>query len=309
MIIGIIIGYFWEFKSRKNYEKSLLKYTYFKSKWVRLLLVSYNKYDETKQVFSGYYDFESGKNIEEEIEPDVLWKRVVPGNRYCFHKIWKKYPIFPSENILNLAADKYETYLLLKKYQVQSSMLSTFFWNIEVQSSFSEDIVLKPVRGSGGRNIQFLKKEVLLKNKEQYQDIKSHFIVQDFIDFSNGYPWLVGWNHDLRLCYIGGKLCFAYMREAQKWSLMSNIHQWGVWYWIDTLKIPSELIEIAQEIHEYLSDETCLYSLDFAYSLTEKRWYLIEINSIPWELSESGKLEPWQILYYDDVIKLADTIT
>ena len=301
MKVGILIGYFWPPLVRKNLNDNIKMLKFFRKHSVELSLISYNFYDAEKKCFTQYVDIEHTKIITKEYKPDVIWKRVEIWNYYTHHIIGKSYPIIPSENIFSLSGNKYESYLFFKKYQARTQLLTTFFSNTGVQESFANDVVLKPLRGSWWRQVEFMKKKDLLKNRENYEITKNTYIIQEYKDFTQWYPGLVSWNHDLRLCYISGKLSFAYMRESQDGSLLSNIHTGGKGYGITKTDIPKDLVYLTDEIIQSIGDIT-LFSLDFGYCLSENRWYLIELNAIPWTLGWWDTLDLWQQSYFTDLI-------
>ena len=73
-----------------------------------------------------------------------------------------------------------------------------------------------------------------------------------------------------------------YIRMPKAGSLKSNIASGGRQFSVPMDQIPQELYDLSTQIHEKLGvQHNDLYSLDFAYCLDEKRWYLIEINSAP----------------------------
>lgn len=141
-----------------------------------------------------------------------------------------------------------------------------------------EKIVLKPVSGSGGQGVFILEKAKVLA-----EAIVFPVLAQEFLSAYKGIPGFSEEENvaDLRLVYIGGKLCYALSRVAQKNSLLTNFHQGARAVLVPNERIPESAMLIAQKIVKRLSlfpkNNT---SLDFMFD-EQKKPYLIEINTKP----------------------------
>ena len=107
-------------------------------------------------------------------------------------------------------------------------------------------------------------------------------LVQNFQEFTGGYPGLVEGNHDVRLVFKGREPFMNYIRKPAEGSLKSNIAGGGSQLTVAMNEIPQELFDISAKVQDRLGiRHNDLYSFDFAYCSKDKRPYLIEINSAP----------------------------
>lgn len=100
-------------------------------------------------------------------------------------------PVFPSRKLVTIANDKYEMYLFLKNYQPETTLLKMFFSSESLRKNFPEQLAIKPIRSNSGKGIEFFTKDELIANKERFEGLGSLYIVQEFKDFSKGFPGLV----------------------------------------------------------------------------------------------------------------------
>jgi glutathione synthase/RimK-type ligase-like ATP-grasp enzyme len=186
-----------------------------------------------------------------------------------------------SQKVSIISNDKYENFLFLKKHQPKTYLLKTFFYEHKKIHLYSK-IVIKPIRASWGKWIELTTTEELMKNRDKFIGLEELFIVQEFKDFSKGYPWIVDWNHDIRLMFAGKNIIETTLRIPEKWNFKSNIWSWWTQSTLSKKLLPKELLNLSKKIYKELDLQwDDILSMDFAYCTIEKKRYLIEINAYP----------------------------
>ncbi len=224
--------------------------------------------------------------IQEPYKPDILWVRTWQ-TLYHLDEMLRdaSFCTVPSMRLKHIESDKYQVYKYLQEFQPKTTLLTTYYFYPWLQEQFAENIVVKPVSWTWWYGVEFFTKDELCSNEvfTKYSWAESMHIVQDYKNFSDWCPWLVEWNHDVRLVFAWDKAMINYIRVPKSWSLKSNIASGGRQFSVPQKKIPQELYDMSKAIQQKLwVNQNDLYSLDYAYCLDEKRRYLIEINSAPW---------------------------
>jgi glutathione synthase/RimK-type ligase-like ATP-grasp enzyme len=258
---------------------------FFQSYGLELVRVSINKFNKRQWYFTEYHIFDStGKNImvKKPYKPDIIWIR--KWGEIC-HKFetFHNFLLIPSQKIVTLWNDKFDQYQFLHTYQPYTSLLSAFFNNKSIQKLFSGKVVLKPIRSSWWKWIQLTTVNTLLKEKEKYAWLEKLYIVQQFKDFSKWYPWIVKGIHDVRFMFAGKNIIETTCRIPKPWGFKSNVSDWGTVIALKKSQIPKQLLSLSKKIYKdlHIQDDN-IFSMDFSYCSSEKKRYLIEINSSPW---------------------------
>ena len=160
--------------------------------------------------------------------------------------------------------------------------------------------VIKPSVGSGGQGIAIKEKNKLLNYKIKKGET---YVLQEFIDTSNGIKNLVKQTHDLRVIVVNGKIIYSYLRIPKKGKFLCNIHQGGKMITIKNNQIPKKIKSMIKSIDKKLKKyKPRNYAADFFIGKNQKP-YLIEINTKPGILfnKEDEKLK---IKYYNKLIKI-----
>lgn len=127
----------------------------FRKHGIDLRRVSMHSLDMETGIFRDYVDMDPSGQFQvfnEPYKPDIIWNRSSDGQLYIFASLEKVgISVFPSSRIISIASDKYETYLLLKKHQPYSVLLSSFFTDALCRENLSDRVVLKPIRASSGK--------------------------------------------------------------------------------------------------------------------------------------------------------------
>ena len=141
----------------------------------------------------------------------------------------------------------------------------------------SEKAVLKPIIGSGGFGIKIKKKEKLAKRKLQKN---KEYVLQEFIDTSNGIKGLTKNTHDFRIVVINGKPLYSYIRTPRRGGFLANLHQGGSMQNVKISQIPKEALEILKEVDSKLKKfKPRFYTVDVFFG--KEKAYLIEVNTMP----------------------------
>ena len=251
---------------------------------ISLVRISMNKFNEKQQCFIEYNTLASTwKNItiKKKYTPDVIRNRKSIAIRHKYETC-KNFLIVPSEKIAVLGNDKFENYKFTEKYQPFTVLLSSFFCNTTIQKTFKNKIVVKPIRANWGKWIILTTVPELLKKRKKYHWLEELYIVQQFKDFSKGYPWICTGNHDVRFMFAGNKIIEITLRIPKKWDFRSNLWSGGTQKNLQKNRIPKELFSLSKKIYKELHlDGKDILSMDFAYCKKDKQRYLLEINASP----------------------------
>ncbi len=287
-------------------EKKLIQE--FNDQGVELHYVSPHYYNEQKGEFSEHVlvwedDMEI---INEPYQPDILRVRTSQWLQHMDHMFaYAPFKTVPSMRLKHIESNKYEVYQFLAEFQPKTTLLTTFYCYKRMQQEFGKKVVVKPVGGTWWYGINFYTQKEL-KSPEVYSSYKwteTFHIVQEFKNFTWWYPWLVEGNHDVRIVFKGRKPFMNYIRQPKKWSLKSNIAWWGSQFSIPMKDLPKELLVMSKQIQKKIwIKEEDIYTCDFAWCSTDKKPYLIEINSAP-GIRFPEKDKKYRSKFYKDIAK------
>ncbi len=283
--VAIENGYNTIYKAKDLYGARLFMQNIFRKHDIELVRVSINKFNAKKKYFTEYNSMDSLWNnilINKTYTPDIVWIRKWTWIKHKYDNL-QSFAIVPSEKIAVLWNDKFENFKFTHKYQPTTFLLSWFFNNTSIQKKFSDIIVLKPIRSNWGKWIILTTTKQILQNKKKYIWLDELYIVQQFKDFSQWYPWICKGNHDVRLMFAGKKIIEITLRIPKTWDFRSNIWSWGVQVPLQKNQLPKELLSLSRKIYKDLNLKgNDIFSMDFAYCKKEKKRYLLEINASPW---------------------------
>lgn len=282
--IAIEMWYTNQFSWFDEYWARLFMQDFFSKYSIELVRVSINKFNQKKQYFTEYNIFDNTwKNfiIRKKYIPDIIRSRKWMAVHHK-HDTFKNFILVPSQKISIIWNEKFENYKYAEKYQPFTTLLSSFFWSKNIQKTFNNKIVLKPIRANGWKWIVLTTVPELLKKRKKYNGLEELYIVQQFKDFSKWYPWICTCNHDIRLMFAGKNIIEITLRTPKKWDFRSNIWSWGTQKNLQKGQIPKDLLALSIQIYKDLNlDNTDIFSMDFAYCKKDKQRYLLEINSCP----------------------------
>lgn len=271
--------YEWWIKEMRYYRNA-----FFLERWIQLVILSIKDFDIKKWVFTRYksQDWEFAI-INDEILPEVVWTRTsVDYERYLIAMEWNT-KIFPSKLVVQLANDKRNTYRYLKEYQPETFLLSDIMKDMSLLKEIWETYILKPRTWFWWEWVQKVNKSELVEFDKNNDSEK--YILQKVCNFSWWYPWIVKWNHDVRLVFIWWKLSYSTVRTSEN-DFRVNVSQWWRSDMIDKKNIPDSLLKIAMQCLKRLWwNTTWVVWIDFWFDSDENKRKLIEVNFSPWFVS------------------------
>ncbi|OGI22092.1 MAG: hypothetical protein A2808_03650 [Candidatus Moranbacteria bacterium RIFCSPHIGHO2_01_FULL_55_24] len=151
--------------------------------------------------------------------------------------------------------------------------------------------VLKPAKGMQGKGILIDKPENLA---HVVLEEKSEYVLQEFVDTSQGIPGITEGYHDLRIVVVNGKITLAHVRTPKEGSLLANVALGGSIEEVPLEKIPSFILSCVQEIQAVIDEEFDfpLYSIDFGIQAGSQP-FVFELNDqigFPSEKMNSSEL-------------------
>jgi len=228
-----------------------------------------------EQTYLGELDFENLSYFKKEnITADAVYDRS-GGLSFPTNNINKK--VLNCIAFKTLCNDKNSMYGLLKKYMPKSFEITSQKSFIKMLEKFDNSslIVLKPAKGLGGKGIIIANKDTIKNTKLEK---KESYVLQEFVDTSNGIKGITNKKHDLRVIVIGGKIIYANLRTPKKGSLLANVSQGGKIKEIPIEKIPKKVKLIVKKIQNKIDKKYNypIYSIDFGISNSKP--YVFEIN-------------------------------
>ena len=214
--------------------------------------------------FNGAWLFKDGKfeRVEKIIKIDLVFDWV--GNLMFPPKGDKNLKIVNTREFKELSCNKWEAYLALRDYMPKT------YWVGELENAtkiigqvMTDNIVLKPYDGLRG-------KDIFIGAKEKLKDFKPEktagkYILQEFVDTSNGIPNLTPGKHDLRVVVINGEATWCHIRVPAEGSFLANAAQGGNLTEIDYELVPESVKKIVKIISRkfYKEYDNPVFSLDF----------------------------------------------
>ena len=292
--------------SNKDYQYS---YEYFydlcKNSGIQMYRASYEWYDYKKHVFKHAWVFE-GKGGRwkkaRNITPDLIYDKTKARMEVYYKKelIGKKYPFINNQFFTQLIDDKLTVSLLFSKWCKKNWLIRN---RVELEKFLpkikTDLVVLKPLIESGGKGIQILDKKNVLKKAILNQP----YLLQEFIDSSNGVPGISRGMHDLRLVFVNEKNIYAYIREPQKNSFLANLAQGGKLKIVPKNTLPKSLSPVVKKANELFSTfSPRVYSIDFMFDQKKHPW-IVELNSMP-GLFFTPEEKPHMIEMYKELLQI-----
>ncbi|MBI2415869.1 MAG: ATP-grasp domain-containing protein [Candidatus Kerfeldbacteria bacterium] len=174
--------------------------------------------------------------------------------------------------------DKLVTYQQFADFMAPCFPINQANWSEQIQKIKTDKIVVKPVFGTEGRGII-----VTNKNNFEYTQLDSAYepyLIQKFIDTSNGIPDIVNGLHDLRLYMFNGVVKMAEIRQPKPGGYLANIAQGGSLFQLPLVQVPASAIAFVEKIDQHFSQYTPrIYTIDLMYQGDQP--YLVELNSQP----------------------------
>ncbi len=236
--------------------------------------------------FQGGWMFSDGafERTEELIEADVIFNkgRFIPE---------KGVHVINDPELDELCTDKWKTYEMFQEFCPVTTIVHS---KEELKSALdampSELTVAKPLDSQGGNG-------VIIADKKKIEESVTSFpyLLQEFIDTSNGIPGIVDDLHDFRIITVNGKTISAFVRSPKDGHFIANVSQGGEIFGVHPEDIPDSAMDIFRKIDAKMAKyKKRIYSLDLGHT-KDGSWKIIELNSQPglsivdYEESEHGK--------------------
>lgn len=214
--------------------------------------------------FDGAWLFNKGKfeRIEKSVKIDLVFDWV--GSLLFPPKNGDELKVVNTREFKELTCDKWKAYQILKENMPKT------FWVGEIQNAKellneikTDNIVLKPFDGLRGRGIYIGQKENLEGFIPEKSDTK--YIIQEFVDTSNGIPGITPGKHDLRIVVINGEVVWCHVRVPKEGTYLANAAQGGNLTEVDYDLVPISVKRIVKTISKefYKKYDNPMFSLDF----------------------------------------------
>lgn len=195
---------------------------------------------------------------------------------------------FPTEDIghkvLNniffkrLCNNKNATQEFIGDFMPKSVRIKTKNELLQQLKSFSPSalVVLKPANGMCGKGIVIDYPEKIMQ--EDIEDNRE-YILQEFVDTSNGIPGIIDGHHDLRIVIVNGKIVLSHVRAPKEGSLLANVAQGGSINEIPIENIPTFIITTVKKIQARIDEKFNypIYSIDLGIQ-NKKELFVFELN-------------------------------
>jgi len=212
----------------------------------------------------------------------------------------------PNDLVINdpefdrIARDKWLTYQAFHEFMAPTFQITNENWQSVRDQLTTDQIVLKPVTGSGGKGILILDRATL-----DYPSlgIDTRYLAQEFVDSSRGIPGLCDGVHDLRVIMFNGVPKLSYLRMPPPGKLLSNISQGASAKVVSIADVPASVLQLAKRVDEFYKNYTPrLYTTDFF--MNGDKAYLVETNTRPGFPREDSEGPVFAAEFYQDLVEL-----
>lgn len=277
----------WKTSTPPKDEAYRYSYEYFhtlcKKNGIRIYRASYEWYDFKNNIFKHAWVFEKiGNNWQRvhNVKPDFIYDKTKARLEIFHYKdlIGRHYPFINHLEFTKIIDHKFINSLMFSRWSKKSWLADNKKELKKILPRINTTkVVIKPLRQSGGQGVQVLNKSSALTQAQ----IKGTYLVQEFLDSSNGVPGVSKGFHDLRLILVNDKLIYSLIREPAKGSYLANLAQGGKVIFIPRAKVPKSVYPIishANKIFKPFSPR--IFSIDVMFDEKKKPW-VIELNSMP----------------------------
>jgi len=214
--------------------------------------------------FSGAWLFQNGKfkRIEKDIKIDLVFDWV--GNLLFPPKQDKGLKVVNIREFKELTCDKWKAYRVLRDYMPRTIWVGALENAGKNLSRIKSDkIVLKPHDGLRGKGIFIGSRRDLKNFKPEKRGQK--YILQEFVETSNGIPGLTSGRHDLRIVIVNGEVVWCHVRNPVPGAYLANVAQGGNITEVDYSEVPASVKRIVKSISRkfYIDYDNPIFSLDF----------------------------------------------
>jgi glutathione synthase/RimK-type ligase-like ATP-grasp enzyme len=208
--------------------------------------------------------------------------------------IAKRYPFYNTLDFSKLLSDKWLTYKAFSMFSPKAVLISKRSDLKKIKSLTSRKIIVKPLKGSGGKGIEIFE-------KESTKPTRYPCLAQELIEVKKGIKGFASGAHDLRIMIRNEEFFYSFLRIPQKNKLISNLSQGGTVRVVPKKKLPRSIFPFIKKIQKKLKKyKIKLYSVDVIIDDNYQPW-IIEMNSRPGITLEREEL-PYRKYFYDNLI-------
>lgn len=206
-------------------------------------------------VFAGVWQYQHGKffKIDREIKMDLVYDRT---GGIEFPLRGDNLKVVNNLDFKILAWDKFKTFKEIGEYMPRT------VWLEDLDKITTDWVVAKPYNGMEGVGIfigpkKFLRKDKLLPGKK--------YVVQEFVDTSEGLAGITPGLHDLRVVIVNVKVVWCHVRTPATGKMLANRAQGGTLTEIDYAQVPESVKKIVKTISRnfFQKYDNPIFSLDF----------------------------------------------
>lgn len=136
-------------------------------------------------------------------------------------------------------------------------------------------VVAKPIEGYEGRGVFIGSKQNVRGEINRFP-----YLIQEFIDTSDGIPGLVKAHHDFRMICVNDEICLCYIRIPPEGSIAVSYPE-SKEIFVPLASVPPEALAIHEVVEKKLGHFTPrVFSVDVGRDKSG-RWMLIELNAKP----------------------------
>jgi glutathione synthase/RimK-type ligase-like ATP-grasp enzyme len=282
----------WKKSKPFSNKKYMYSYEYFytlcKKKGIQIYRASYEWYDYEDKLFKYAWVFEKNSGIWKRaynIKPDLIYDKTksTPEAYLKSSLIRNNYAFFNDIEFSKIIDNKLAVGMLFPDWSKKSQLMKDLKHLSLALKKIPErkKLVLKPVNLSGGENV-FIGTKAELMRKIKSSKIKIiDWMLQDFIDSSEGIPGIMRGVHDLRLVIIDTEVIYAYYRKPAEGSLLANLAQGGSMEIVPLKKLPKSVSPIIKRANQLFSGfKHKIYTIDLMFNKKKVPW-IVELNSMP----------------------------
>lgn len=213
--------------------------------------------------------------VDEQIKADIVYDRTggikfpLEGDTLKVVNV-RKFKIF--------CWDKWAAYQDLREFMPQTFLIDNLDQLDAIVPKITTDwVVVKPFNGLQGKGIY-------IGPKEEYKafafDPKyKKYVVQEFVDTSNGVKGITDSMHDIRVVVLNGKPVWGHVRVPAKGKYTANAASGGVLTELNLKLLPDSILAIVETISKdfYQKYDNPIFSIDFGVDKSGKS-YIFEIN-------------------------------
>lgn len=231
------------------------------------------------------------KPIDEKIKADVIYNLGnIPDETFASGGAAR---ISNTPAFRKFFSSKWNAYQLLPEFFPKTISIdneSDFF--AALKNIATENAVLKPNTGTGGRGVRIFEKTKPVLDDEMRATIAEGALLQEFIDTKNGIAGICSAHHDLRLAVVNDTIALTHVRIPAPGSLIANYQQGAI---IKELAretdLPQAVMALYKKVHAKITERfpNPMYTMDVGIS-ADGIPLLFEINgttAFPWPEFES----------------------